>query len=269
VLRIAFFVLAVMMLFLSESRAGLLTFALAFMAAYGVFHGLRKSVLIIGAASGLAVIIWPMLPQYDIGDISFLGKIQNAFNEIAFETGEDRSNIYANWRGFEAYRAYETWRGASFAEQIFGLGFGARIDLGQFIAYGDDEVESLQFVHNAYFTLLVKTGIVGILAMVYFLMLPFRIPVDRQDPNAMVLSQIARGASIALLVTMALIAGPLNKQSLDGLVLLWAWSSGALIRMNRQARTRQTQAWQNPSTVSDQIASGRGPLPAGRLESGE
>nr|WP_269145086.1 O-antigen ligase family protein [Pseudosulfitobacter pseudonitzschiae] len=241
VIRVVLVLLVVGMVALSGSRAGLLTLIVAYLASRGIFERARYTFLAGGAIAMLALVVWPLLPQYDMGEITFLGKIQNSINELTFETGEDRIDMYANWRGFEAYRAYETWLNASFIQKIVGLGFGESIDLGRFVAYESDEISSLPFVHNAYFTLLVKTGIVGIAAMVYALFLPFRIRFNRHDPDAVVLNQISCSAAVVLLLTMALIAGPLNKESMDGVVLLWAWSSGALVRIGRQARVSQAK----------------------------
>ncbi|WP_323810804.1 O-antigen ligase family protein [Sphingobium baderi] len=243
-LRVVMIFAVMLMLVLSGSRAGILTFTISLLAAFGAFKKTSNSLLAFGLAVALLFIIWPLLPQYDAANITFLGKIQNSINELSFETGAMKLDMYVNWRGFEAYRAYETWLNASLSEQVFGLGFGTHIDLGQIVAYGDGEVDSLPSVHNAYFTLLVKTGVVGIAAMVYFLLLPFRIPFDRCRPHVVVLSQISRGSAIVLLLTMALIAGPLNKQSMDGVLLMWAWSSGALMRVRHRAhlQTRSDRA---------------------------
>lgn len=232
---IAIIIPVITMLVLSESRTGFLALGISALAAYGAFNKASKFLLIFGAMIALIIVCWPLLPQYDVANITFLGKIQNSINEVAFETGESRLDMYVNWRGFEAYRAYETWLHGSPLEQIFGLGLGAHINLGQIVAYGDGEVDTLPFVHNAYFTLLVKTGVVGVAGTVYFLLLPFRIPFDRRDSSGVVLSQLSRGSSIVLLLATALIAGPLNKQSMDGVLLMWAWSSGALMRVRRRA----------------------------------
>ncbi|UTH46205.1 O-antigen ligase family protein [Loktanella salsilacus] len=245
VIRVVLVLLVVVMVALSGSRAGLLTLIVAYLASRGIFERARNTFLAGGILATLALAVWPFLPQYDISEITFLGKVQNSISELTFETGEDRIDMYANWRGFEAYRAYETWLNASFIQKIVGLGFGERIDLGKFVAYGSDEIASLPFVHNAYFTLLVKTGIFGIATMVYALFLPFRIRFNRHDPDAVVLNQISCSAAVVLLLTMALIAGPLNKESMDGVVLLWAWSSGALFRIGRQVRVSQAKG--NPN----------------------
>lgn len=256
VLRLVIIVPIVGMIVLSGSRAAVLTFLISYLATRGVFQNRSKPLLVFAILASLMMVIWPMLPQYDIANITFLGKVQNALTEVTFETGEDRLEMYANWRGFEAYRAFETWLNAPFPEKVIGSGFGATIDLGKVVAYGSDEVQSLPFVHNAYFTLLVKTGVVGVVAMVYFLLLPFRIGFDRHDPNEVMLSQMARGAAITLLGTTVLIAGPLNKESLDGVLLLWGWSSGVLIRSQCQARARDVRAKRVLAAAPDIVTAG-------------
>lgn len=256
-MRVTIVALALTMIVLSESRAGLMTFILSYMASRGVFQKKNKAFLLVGMVVVLTIVIWPLLPQYDAANITFLGKITRSFSEIAFETGADRVEMYLNWRGFEAYRAFQTWLEAPVYNWIVGLGFGTSIELGQVVLFGDAEIEKLPFAHNAYFTLLVKTGIVGIVSMVYFLLLPFRTPAQYSDANLTILSQVARGSAIVLLVTAALISGPLNKQSLDGVLLLWAWSSGVLIGQRQ---------WLKSTRVVKKIG-GSGRMPSDSSES--
>lgn len=232
-LNVAFVLLAILMVGLSGSRTGVLTLIVSTMAAYGAYNKITKMAIASLSTVIFAFIVWPLLPQYDAANITVLGKFQNALSEMAFEVGDSKLDMYVNWRGFEAYRAYLTWLNAPAFERIFGLGIGAPINLGQVVMYGDGEVDHLAFIHNAYFTILVKTGVVGLAAILYFLFLPFRISFNPTDPDAVILLQIARGSAIILLIATALIAGPMNKQSMDGVLLIWAWSSGALIRYRR------------------------------------
>lgn len=249
-MRVTIVTLALAMVALSESRAGLMTLILSYMASRGAFQRMNKSLLLVGMAVVLTIVIWPLLPQYDAANITFLGKIKRSLSEIAFETGEDRVEVYLNWRGFEAYRAYQTWLQAPVYNWIVGLGFGTSIELGQVVSFGNAEIENLPFAHNAYFTLLVKTGIVGTVSMAYFLLLPFRASAQYSDANFTILSQIARGSAIVLLITAVMISGPLNKQSLDGVLLLWAWSSGVLIGQRQ---------WSKSTRVVKKSGSGRMP----------
>ncbi|WCL53379.1 O-antigen ligase family protein [Gimibacter soli] len=263
VVRMSLLILVVVMIVLSGSRTGVLILFVSYLAVNHVLHTQSRFLMTTLALGILMFLVVPLLPQYDFANITFLGKIQNALNEITFETGDDRLRMYANWRGFEAYRAYQTWISGSLPEQIFGMGFGTAIDLGNSVAYGDSEdVRSLPFIHNAYFTLLVKTGIVGVVAIIVFMIYPFRLPYLTQTGHDYVLSQLARASAVTLLITTVLISGPLNRESLDGVLLVWGWSSGALIRMMLVARAASRRA-----AMATAEAQNEGPV-AGGVEPG-
>ena len=234
VMRLVLVVLVLFMIYASGSRAALLVLLVSGMAAYGVLHTRAK--LMLGATSALVLfyLIFPLLPQYDFQNITFLGKVQNSLNEIAFETGDDRTSMYANWRGFEAYRGFVTWLDANFAQKIVGLGWGAHIDLGRLVYYGEGPIDSLPAAHNGYFTVLVKTGVSGLTAFLYFLIQPARRQWQVTDRNGQMLSQMLRGGSICLIVTTVMISGPLNKGNLDGVVFMWALTLGALLHLERK-----------------------------------
>ncbi|WP_308910404.1 O-antigen ligase family protein [Pseudokordiimonas caeni] len=268
VVRMSLLVLVLVMIVLSGSRTGVLILLVSYLAVNHVLHTQSRFLVTTLALGIFMFLVVPLLPQYDFANITFLGKIQNALNEITFETGDDRLRMYANWRGFEAYRAYQTWISGSLPEQIFGMGFGTAIDLGHSVAYGDSEdVRSLPFIHNAYFTLLVKTGIVGVVAIIVFMIYPFRLPYLTHTGHDYVLSQLARASAVTLLITTVLISGPLNRESLDGVLLVWGWSSGALIRMMLAARYASRRAAMVTAEAQERAAgpiadgSGRGARP--------
>jgi len=241
VVRSVLICLIILMLYISGSRAGLLVLAVSALAAGGVLHAKLKMVAAVLAAVALFYIIYPLLPQFNISNITFLGKVQNSLNEIAFESGDNTRSMYANWRGFEAFRAFVTWQNSSFLQKIFGLGWGAEIELGRAVYYGAGEVDSLPFAHNGYFTLLVKTGLIGIGLFLFFLVQPARLKMHNVRREEVVFSQMLRGGTVVLLLTTIMISGPLNKESLDGVLLIWACAYGALLRRKRIDLSMQRQ----------------------------
>lgn len=254
VARSVLIALVILMVYISGSRAGVLVLAVSTLAAWGVLHAKVKMITAILAIVALFYIVYPLLPQFNIYNITFLGKIQNSLNEIAFESGENTISMYANWRGFEAYRAFLTWQDSPLPQKIFGSGWGAEIELGRAVYYGSGEVDSLPFAHNGYFTLLVKSGLFGIGLFLFFLVQPARLKLHVEREEDVVFSQILRGGTVVLLLTTIMISGPLNKESLDGLLLVWACAYGSLLRRKRITISERRQLRSLPA--SHQAVSG-------------
>lgn len=96
---------------------------------------------------------------------TFFSKILNSFKELSSSdriwTGPE---IVNNWRGYEIACAKETFSAFSPLQKIFGGGFGAVVDVHGY-AYLVTPEANLPFLHNGYFTTLIKAGIVGIISM--------------------------------------------------------------------------------------------------------
>ncbi len=219
-----------LMVALSQSRTALLVMAIAYLGARGVYMSKTRMTLWLVVAVSLAAVIFPFLPEYEFGAETFWGSIRNSLAEISFEDGSDRVMMYANWRGFEAYRAYTTWQDSGFFGQIFGGGFGQSIELGSSILFGQGEVTDLPFAHNGYFTVLVKLGLVGVGLFVYFMLSPFTLLSRKTGPDAILVARLATTMSLILLLSTVVISGPLNKSALDGVTLMFGFAVGGLYR---------------------------------------
>lgn len=221
--------LVIAMIYLSESRAALLTLGVSWLVAAGVLQARARALFLMATLALLAFTLAPLIPQYDFQSARYLAKLQNSINEVMFETGGSSLNMYRNWRGFEAYRAFNTWKDAPFFNQLVGLGHGAHIDLGAVVNFNDKGVNSLSSIHNGYFAVLVKTGVIGLAALVIFMLQPFRMRFDTSTKEADVFARMIRGGAITFLFLSALISGVMNKTSVDALLLIWGWAYGRLI----------------------------------------
>ena len=101
---------------------------------------------------------------------AFLYKIKIAPEEI-FETKIDRENhkeLWDHWRGYEAKRAFSLMekQPSSF---IFGTGFGSLINLKFKAPVGEKEMKYISRIHNGYVFVLYKSGIIGLLLYLLFL----------------------------------------------------------------------------------------------------
>lgn len=100
-------------------------------------------------------------------------KFQNVPDEVTWSKERNlhasREEIQNNWRGYEAYQGMLKFNDGDRLEQIFGFGFGSRVDLGLIMKLGGKDYEDVPILHNEYVMLLVKTGIIGLLLYLAFL----------------------------------------------------------------------------------------------------
>lgn len=227
---LTFLILAVLVL--TQSRTTWVISVVTWVGAGGTFRSKAKMALSAAALAAAVMVTAPLLPQFDAQNITFLGKIQNSLTELSFTTDYDMSQITTNWRGFEAARAYETWRTGSVGQQIFGHGMGAATDIGFYYDLSEDySVRYLPILHNGYLMVLVKYGILGVALFVAFMASPFFLFTRTDDLHTKLVQNIGLTASVILLVTTASITGPLNISSLDGITLFMGWGIGQHFQM--------------------------------------
>lgn len=90
-------------------------------------------------------------------------------SEQEYKHIEDAIN---NWRGYEIHMAGEQFKKSNIAIELFGAGMGKGIHL-EWIPYTwSDMVEfgQIPLLHNAYYTILPKAGILGVIALVWFML---------------------------------------------------------------------------------------------------
>lgn len=148
----------------------------------------------------------------------FLFKIKNAPKE-AFST---KINT-ADWKDFnDNFRSYENIRTI---EQIFynqtyliGEGIGSQVDLNRKIKLGDKELRHISILHNGYMTVLLKSGIFGILAlilsMIYFI--KKYSPVNEMEKN---INNIFIGTGLFLIVSYWVFMGFYNPVDTKTLII--------------------------------------------------
>ena len=138
----------------------------------------KKSIKYIGLAFLLVILFYSYLFSIRIerknsGVDSFLFKIKNAPAEL-FKTNIDRENhkdLWDHWRGYEAKRAYDLMldNKSSF---IFGTGYGSLVNLkfkAPLAGINSDGLKFISELHNGYVYIFYKTGIFGVILILYFL----------------------------------------------------------------------------------------------------
>jgi len=105
-----------------------------------------------------------------IDDVTLITKFQHSIYEMAVHSYDRLDEINNNWRGFEAYLGLSKFYEGNWLELIFGQGFGAVIHTPYWIFSGKkDGLDVIPMFHNGYITILLKTGILGILIFFLFL----------------------------------------------------------------------------------------------------
>lgn len=137
--------------------------------------------------------------SYFLPDVlnAFIIKIRNSTHEISAFNNWTEYNIVNNWRGFEVYSAKNVFSRYDIVHKLLGKGFGAYIEVGGY-AYLVTSENALPYLHNGYYTTLIKGGFVGfVLTIMYY----FELVYYYWKRN---ISQYEKRLCIGLIIAMAL-----------------------------------------------------------------
>ena len=147
-------------------------------------------------------------------DLTFVDKIMYSMRELQVSDYEDRTDINRNWRGYESYRALQTYASGSSADYLFGKGLGTSIDLGITMTLADEVFDRIPILHNGYLYLLVKTGAIGLISYLLYLLVTFIIGMQLfrlPEAEARFCGFLLVVLTIIMLETTLVIAGMFNK----------------------------------------------------------
>lgn len=210
---------------LSNSRITLISALVMVLAWAGLFSRTRRAVL--GGLVVIAVIglLWSFLPEYQGGDLTVAVKLRRSLEEMLLTDSIDPTQIILNWRGFEAYNAQLMYDQGSLWRKLFGFGLGSTVDLGQEIPFEDGPMRFLPILHNGYYYLLIKYGLLG---LIFYVVAVFRfgllgkLNADNLAPE----DRVLRGLILVTLLATSVITGLYNKTELNGLTILVGWLIG-------------------------------------------
>ena len=79
------------------------------------------------------------------------------------------SDIHNYWRGYEAYQAVNKFKDTPMFNKFIGSGMGEfiEIDFRKRGRFDDSELYSLTWLHNGYYTIVIKMGIFGLICLVF------------------------------------------------------------------------------------------------------
>jgi hypothetical protein len=99
---------------------------------------------------------------------SLIYKLTHSFKEIELSNFKTLREINQNFRGYEAYRSWETYIDGNPCELVFGLGLGKLVHLNMQMLLDGKLWTDIPIVHNGFFYILVKTGAFGIAFILLF-----------------------------------------------------------------------------------------------------
>lgn len=211
--------------FVSFSRSLWISILIAIVANLGVFR--RK--LIVAAVSVITLVVLiavlVALPDSTTGGDS--GGIQDKFlkssTEVMVQNQTDFTDINANWRGFEAFMALRTYLEGTPSNYLLGRGLGQLVDIGFYMQLGDVELRYLPILHNGYMYILVKSGAIGVMLYLAYLLTIYRHG-RRQggstDKRKLFCGRLEVVLSLIFLATTLVITGIYNRNELHPLMIL-------------------------------------------------
>lgn len=167
--------------FLYFARTHFILFGILFFGLKGYFVPTRKAIIIsiTCVVCGLAsyAVIYSYNPQRQSKGIeSFLYKIKNAPIE-PFKTKvnvDDWKDFNDNYRSYENIRTITQMINGGTATIVFGKGLGSSVDLKREVWLQSSLMRYIPVLHNAFMTVFLKTGLLGIVMLLFSIVVFFR-----------------------------------------------------------------------------------------------
>jgi hypothetical protein len=136
------------------------------------FKTIRKDKLLVLIFLSLAAVLIFMNLIYTDNGLSFsnslIYKLTHSFKEIELSNFKTLREINQNFRGYEAYRSWETYIDGKPSELVFGFGLGKLVHLNTQMLIEGRLWSDIPIVHNGFFYILVKTGALGVVFILLF-----------------------------------------------------------------------------------------------------
>lgn len=189
------------------ARTNFIQFGLLFLAIKGYFVLNRRSVAIVSlviVSVGLfyGAVYYYNPPRATKGINALLYKIKNAPIE-PFKTKikvDDWKDFNDNYRSYENILTLKQVPQDGTAAVVFGKGLGSSIDLHKKVWLQTSYMRYIPFLHNGYMTVFLKSGIVGVLILIYSISLFFRGKWN-EDPLIQTLNYLILGTGVYLILS--------------------------------------------------------------------
>lgn len=162
--------IAILSMFLSFSRVILIYLGIYFLKKINIKQIFNQRTIITAV---ILIFMTVIVFNLEISVINnFVFKFKNSMIEISTKEFKTMKDIIHNWRAYENYRVMKAFEEGHFKNWLFGFGWGSTIDIVHKVKLGGVIFTSIPFTHNLYYTILFKTGIMGLfLIFLYFLTL--------------------------------------------------------------------------------------------------
>lgn len=158
------------------SRTNFIQFILLYAGVLGFtklnFRNISYFILISCLVIGTYFIIWSFpVKRHTLGIEGIIYKIKIIPHEI-YKSKIDENNIldiYDHWRAYELNCILKQLKQEGIFTIFFGKGYGSVVDLKRKIYLGNQEFHYIPYIHNGYGTIYLKSGIVGLFMMLYFI----------------------------------------------------------------------------------------------------
>lgn len=220
------FVLCMFSLILSFSRTLWVSLLIMGLVIYDLLNlkKLKNIMLLIGIIIFFALLVTMMPESEQVGSKkTFMGKTARSFQETIVKNYKEKKDINSNWRGFEAFKALQTYLAGGVIQYIIGSGFGTLIDLGFYIELGGVTQRYIPYLHNGYMYILVKTGIIGICIYIFYFYKLIRYgKMHALSMNSYIhlAGKLIVAISLVILVTTLVISGFFNKGSFLPIIII-------------------------------------------------
>ncbi|KIX20492.1 hypothetical protein SY27_11280 [Flavobacterium sp. 316] len=184
--RITFLLILGASSFFYLARTNFIQFLILVLALKGYFVINKRNIMILSSIVLLIGISYTAVyyynpSRYGKGVEAFLYKVKNSPLE-AFKTKINRED----WKDFnDNYRAYENIRlfqqMSSRKTFLFGEGVGSQVNLKQKVLLGDMYLKYISILHNGFSTVLLKTGIIGLIIYLISILLMFKNPMYKDE----------------------------------------------------------------------------------------
>lgn len=151
-----------------------------------------------------------------------MDKVLNSFDEV--DSSQKITSVGSamnNWRAYEIQSAKEQWKGEWVISQLFGEGMGKGVEI-QYVPYswaGVVDRNEIPLLHNGFYTMLIKGGIIGLAALLWLFMGNVKKGLYMSKHRAdKVYSNILVAISVAAVANTYVVRGPIQQ----GTFLTWA-----------------------------------------------
>jgi hypothetical protein len=172
--------------------------------------------LIIGLGLFYAFLNLIHLEREATGLKGFLYKLKVAPTEILssdVNKNSDHAELWDKWRGYEALKALEQVYDTKLKNGLFfGKGFGALVDLEFEAPVGNQKMQYIPIIHNGYVFTIFKTGLLGLLFYLLFLIYIYSFAYLKPEKKSQsLLNNLISSISVFYFFSTLIITGLYNK----------------------------------------------------------